>query len=536
MSYPVPGNEAKRLKALHAFQILDSLPQKMFDDITALAAGICGTPMALITLVDAERQWFKSRRGVELSETPRDESFCAHTIMDSDHVLAVRDAAQDPRFSELSLVVDGNLRFYAGAPIVTGDGLALGAVCVLDTEPRTISPELQRQLQRLADLTMGLIEHEARRRRESQAMLGLVRRNERVIRSVIDEGRELCSFIDPQHRFLYVNPAYETHWVQPREQLIGMHVEELLGPELYRDSVKAGINQALAGHDAPLELVIDFPGVGKRHLELRYLPAHDEDGRIFGVVERCRDVTDLVLQAKQLRQHVAELQRRRVLQDKYLHAISHDLKEPVNAITNATPLLVEKIGGNLSPIAARCLKYIEQAGRRLDSLLEDMRTFGEVETGGELSKSVRPAFILVHTSLAHMKDLVERYEVSFTVQVDGDLVVNEAAFDLGLRSAIAHLLRTSSSTTALIDIKLDIADGMSRLAVVDQGGSTPLPRIESDDMKDEAQMDKVTESSLLLWTARQIAMAHGGWLQEESPLEGGRSLIFMLPRRLVHDV
>lgn len=225
-----------------------------------------------------------------------------------------------------------------------------------------------------------------------------------------------------------------------------------------------------------------------------------------------------------------------MLQDKYLHAISHDLKEPVNAITNATPLLVEKMGGNLSPIAARCLKYIEQAGRRLDSLLEDMRTFGEVETGGELSKSVRPAFFLVHTSLAHMKDLVERYEVSFNVQVDGDLVVNEAAFDLGLRSAIAHLLRTSSSTTALIDIKLDIADGMSRLAVVDQGGSTPLPRIESDDMKDEAQMDKVTESSLLLWTARQIAMAHGGWLQEESPLEGGRSLIFMLPRRLVHDV
>ena len=145
MSYPVPGNEAKRLKALHAFQILDSLPQKMFDDITALAAGICGTPMALITLVDAERQWFKSRRGVELSETPRDESFCAHTIMDSDHVLAVRDAAQDPRFSELSLVVDGNLRFYAGAPIVTGDGLALGAVCVLDTEPRTVIPPINQR-------------------------------------------------------------------------------------------------------------------------------------------------------------------------------------------------------------------------------------------------------------------------------------------------------------------------------------------------------------------------------------------------------
>jgi len=102
MPFPVPDNEPQRLQALRDFGVLDSLPQKMFDDITALAAGICDTPMALISLVDADRQWFKSRHGTTLSETPRDESFCAHTIMDTDGVLVVSDARADPRFCALS--------------------------------------------------------------------------------------------------------------------------------------------------------------------------------------------------------------------------------------------------------------------------------------------------------------------------------------------------------------------------------------------------------------------------------------------------
>jgi len=189
------------------------------------------------------------------------------------------------------------VRFYAGAPIVTPDSHALGAMCVLDPQQRELSTAQRQQLQRLADLTMGLIENEAHRRRESRLILDLVRKNERIIKSVLDEGREMCAFIDGQHRFLFVNPAYEHYWTQPRESLIGMHVHELVGQRLYRDVIKAGINQALTGHDAVLTLDHAFPGTGLRHMEVRYVPARDERGRVHGVVERYRDVTELTDQS-----------------------------------------------------------------------------------------------------------------------------------------------------------------------------------------------------------------------------------------------
>jgi len=238
-------------------------------------------------------------------------------------------------------------------------------MCVLDPQQRELSTAQRQQLQRLADLTMGLIENEAHRRRESRLILDLVRKNERIIKSVLDEGREMCAFIDGQHRFLFVNPAYEHYWTQPRESLIGMHVHELVGQRLYRDVIKAGINQALTGHDAVLTLDHAFPGTGLRHMEVRYVPARDERGRVHGVVERYRDVTELTDQADALRRHVAELDARRAVQNKYLHAISHDLKEPVNAINNAAPVLVERLAGTLPALEDRCLGYIERGGRRL---------------------------------------------------------------------------------------------------------------------------------------------------------------------------
>lgn len=139
MKFPVPENEEQRVQTLLDLQVLDSLPSPVFDSITELAASICGTDIALISLVDAERQWFKSRLGFEPSETGRDEAFCSHTIMDSKSVLVVNDATRDPRFAQLPLVRSGSVRFYAGAPITTASGKALGAVCVLDPEKKGLS-------------------------------------------------------------------------------------------------------------------------------------------------------------------------------------------------------------------------------------------------------------------------------------------------------------------------------------------------------------------------------------------------------------
>ena len=137
----MPENEAARLEALRNYHILDTEPERSFDDLTLLASHICGTPMALISLVDADRQWFKSRIGIPISETARAVSFCAHAINHRD-LFIVPDARHDERFCDNPLVTgDQEIRFYAGAPLVTPDGHALGTLCVLDHVARTLSRE-----------------------------------------------------------------------------------------------------------------------------------------------------------------------------------------------------------------------------------------------------------------------------------------------------------------------------------------------------------------------------------------------------------
>ena len=139
MKAPLPDNEAERLKALYEFEMLDTAAEKSFDDLTRLATYICKTPMAAITLIDSDRQWFKSRVDISESETSRDISFCSHAIL-QDGPLVIPNATKDERFADNPFVTNEfHLRFYAGSPLVSSDGYNLGALCVIDTVPRELT-------------------------------------------------------------------------------------------------------------------------------------------------------------------------------------------------------------------------------------------------------------------------------------------------------------------------------------------------------------------------------------------------------------
>ncbi|MBL7714432.1 MAG: PAS domain S-box protein [Bdellovibrionales bacterium] len=154
-----PKNEAQRLKALQALNILDTLPEPDFDEITFLASQICGTPVALISLVDENRQWFKSKWGLSGDETARDVSFCGHAILESSP-LVVADAKQDARFSDNPLVTgEPHVQFYAGAPLLSPDGFAIGTVCVIDSKPKNLSQDQVRALQTLSKQVTRILEY-----------------------------------------------------------------------------------------------------------------------------------------------------------------------------------------------------------------------------------------------------------------------------------------------------------------------------------------------------------------------------------------
>jgi GAF domain-containing protein len=172
---PIPRDEKERLVALESYDILDTPPEESFNSITLLASHICATPVALMVLIDHDRQWFKATVGTRLKETPRAFAFCAYTIMRRG-LLIVNDAARDKRFMGNPLVIGGpNYRFYAGAPLVTPDNRALGTLCVIDRVPRTLNAAQKKDLLALSRLVMTQLElrrslHQTRRQSASRVL------------------------------------------------------------------------------------------------------------------------------------------------------------------------------------------------------------------------------------------------------------------------------------------------------------------------------------------------------------------------------
>ncbi|PPU42621.1 GAF domain-containing protein [Xanthomonas arboricola] len=161
-----PADEASRQQVLDGYRIVDSLPEDTYQDIVQLAASLCNTPIALMSLVDRDRQWFKAQLGLGMQQTDRSQAVCDHAIRSPEQLMEVRDLTQDSRFADISVVTgDTGACFYAGMPLVTSDGVALGTVCVLDTEPRTLTDIQRTGLQALARVTMRLLDE---RKRELQ--------------------------------------------------------------------------------------------------------------------------------------------------------------------------------------------------------------------------------------------------------------------------------------------------------------------------------------------------------------------------------
>lgn len=533
---PLPANEADRLATLRRMRILDTLPQAVFNHITALAADICGAPMALITLIDENRQWVKARQGMDITESPRDQAFCSHTVLDNDRVLVVADATQDSRFAQLEKVRQGEVSFYAGAPIVTPEGHALGAVCVLDRQQRGLSDHQQAMLTHLAGLTLSLMQHEALRREEAVQTLDQVQRNEAVIRHVLDQGREMAAFLDRDHRYRLVNPAFELYWVERRDEIMGMLLPDLVGQALYRQ-LRPAIHRAMAGEEVQIEIDHVYPGLGQRHMEVRYGPARDDDGQVIGVVERHRDITELRRQARELARAVEALEGKRRLQLKFLQAVSQDLRQPVDAIHQAVPAVATGLPADATP-ARQGLDAVRRSGRRLSLLLEDLQLVGGQDLR-ELATEATPLAERIGRALARLGEELGQGPQARPVQIDlpADLRVQmePALLELALRILLMQVHRQHRDPGVPLRVSARAVEDQVQIDVGTAPGGPALGVATVALMAD--QVSPADEDDLGLSTVRHLARLHGGVLARAAQTEkagepmGAPRLVLQLPLR-----
>ncbi|HVZ36676.1 MAG TPA: GAF domain-containing protein, partial [Polyangiaceae bacterium] len=213
MKAPLPANEADRLRALSRYRILDTPNEAAFDRVAQLAARLFDVPMALVTLIDENRQWWKSCVGVEGTGTDRDSAFCAYAILSSDPLI-VEDATSDLRFADNPFVTgEPYVRFYAGAPLVTSDGFQLGSLCILDTEPRQMGRE---QITTLVDLSRIVVD-ELELRLSNQALRAaeeriqhseeLLAQRVSVLEAILETAGEGIVVLDENAQFMVYNPA-----------------------------------------------------------------------------------------------------------------------------------------------------------------------------------------------------------------------------------------------------------------------------------------------------------------------------------------
>jgi len=400
---------ADRLQAVARSGLIYSDPDPLFDELCLLASETIGTPIALVTILDDHRQFFKARIGLGVSETPVEWSFCQHTLQSPDQVLVVNDALEDDRFRSSPLVTgEPHIRAYMGAPVVNRQGHAFGTLCVIDRQPRTFLKDQEQRLARLAKLVSALVDLQENARREledskQQAALELHR-----LVILLTHSLDLQAYVDTDGIYRYANKALIHAYGFEEKQVVGRHIHEIIGQAAYDEWIREPFEKALAGQQGKLRRLAQFPSLGLRWMDVDLLPVWDENKAVKGVVLRGRDVHDIVL-AQQT------IERRVINQQQFLNVLAHDVREPLRTIQGYVSLAMEEEADKLSAEMRGFLRLAQRGGKRLSLLIDDLLAF--LQADGEK----------IRTEPVNLKSLIESVveDLGELVREQGAVVAHE---------------------------------------------------------------------------------------------------------------
>ncbi|TDD76970.1 PAS domain S-box protein [Flavobacterium caseinilyticum] len=336
---PLPLNESDRLAALESYTIMDSLPEKAYNALTQLATYICGTPIALVSLLDKERQWFKSSVGLGASETPREISFCQYAIM-GEEVYEVKNALENELFADNPLVTGNpDIRFYAGAPLKDADGFKLGTLCVIDTVPRALSEDQKNALKLLANQVVLLLQL----RKKNADLIN----TQKEFQNFIDLSKDLVCIANVNGFFYKVNPAFTTVLGYSKEELEGTPFVNFVHPD---DLAATGLEvEKLVKGELTISFENRFRCKNGEYIVLSWNTSPDPvTGNLYCIA---RDMTSEYQQKEKLVKTSSELSA--ILNSTDFSIISSDLDGTIKEFNRGSEILLgykaEEVIGKTTP-------------------------------------------------------------------------------------------------------------------------------------------------------------------------------------------
>tara|TARA_B110001454_G_C12722892_1_gene435552 strand:+ start:9363 stop:10985 length:1623 start_codon:yes stop_codon:yes gene_type:complete len=425
---PKHPKEQQRLESLRMLNILDSLPEKDFDDITTIAAQICQTPIALISLVDNERQWFKSKIGMAKTESPRDVAFCAHAILE-EKLFVVPDATKDKRFVDNPLVTDGpKIRFYAGMPIVSPDGCPIGTVCVIDSKPRTLSSEQMRALESLSNQISRLLELKSEIAKGEKA-----RKKLEIKRTALDSITEGTLLQDSNGIIVDYNQATLSMFSKTGDQLLGKtsidsswKIVAEDGSELsleYRPAMvslrtgKPQLNVVIGVHISSTEIKWIKVNSVSLFLNDKFNPSH--------VVSTFEDITEfkqLEASRRHLEAHLSESAKLSTLGE-MASGIAHEINNPLAIINSWNQHLMRKLTKQgLDPGDLKHFESIDKTCSRIAKVIKGLRTYSHSAENDPFAPAIFSQ--ILEDTLGLCRERFHQQGVKIKIEGDESFVLN----------------------------------------------------------------------------------------------------------------
>jgi signal transduction histidine kinase len=542
---PVPVQDPARLKALRDACLLDTPAEESFDRLTRLASTILHAPVALVSLVDEDRQFFKSCVGLpepwaSRSETPLSHSFCQHAV-NSGEPLVIEDAREHPLVQENLAIRDLNVIAYAGIPLITSDGHALGSFCVIDGKPRRWTDEELAILKDLAVSVVTEIELRATARVAEQA----VEEREHLLQALEVERERLNAVFEqapaflatlrgPEHIFEMANPSY--FQLVGHRDIIGKPVREAL-PEIEGQGYFELLDEVctsgkpFVGNEARVLLQRELDGpLEELFVNFVYQPLLEPDGSVSGIFAHGVDVTDQV----RARQEVEELSRAK---SDFLAVMSHELRTPLTAILGYAELLLMGVPEPISTAAKSQVDRIDAAARHLLQLIEEILTFSRVDAGKE-EVQLDPVELseLAREAVSFIQPLAEKKALAVNVRLPEQSMMTVT--DRGkVRQILINLLSNAVKFTPAGEVRLEVVpqEDEALIQVRDTGiGIAPehLGKVfEPFWQVRQSPTREIGGTGLGLSVSYRIAHLLGGDLRVESVPGQGSTFTLVLPLR-----